>query len=67
VKACFSNLKANNITHFNAPYRRKRKETLNGWCINLDQKNIYRKGDKLFVYKNFLGEMKYYGTKQLNK
>ena len=67
IKACFSNLKANNITHFTAPFKKKKNEVLSGWTLNLDQNDVFKKSDSLYVYKEFLGEMKYYGTKQLHK
>ena len=67
VKACFSNLKAGNVTHFSAPFRTKKNQALRGWAFGLDQKNVRRDGDRLFVFQDFLGEIKYYGRKQLRK
>lgn len=67
VKACLSNLKAGNITHFSPPFRTKKNELQRGWAIEMDSKNVCREGDELSVFKTLLGPMRYYGTKQLQK
>jgi len=67
VKACFSNLRAKNITHFTPPYRTKKRETTNGWALEMDRANVKRCGAHLFIFPDILGEMKYHGTKQLQK
>lgn len=67
LKSCYSNLKAKNITHFSAPFKTKKKERLRGWSISVEKRYIQKEGDKLFIAKRDLGEMRYYGTKQLHK
>lgn len=67
LSACFSNLKAKNIKHFTSPFRSKKKEQLNGYCYSLEKNNISKKENKLFIFPTLLGEMKYFGTKQLHK
>lgn len=67
VKACFSNLKAGNINQFSAPYRRKKTEIERGWAIEMDQMNVSRNDDKLYIFKEIMGSMRYFGTKQLKK
>jgi putative transposase len=67
IKACFSNLKAGNITHFTAPFKRKKKEMQNGWTVEMEQLNVVREGDQLYIFKDILGEMRYFGTRQLRK
>ena len=67
IKACFSNLKAGNIKQFSAPFRRKKTELERGWVIEMDQKNVSKDGDKLFIFKDILGNMRYFGSKQLHK
>lgn len=67
LKACFTNKKNKNIKKFRAPFRTKKNEALRGWSYSLEKNNISKKADKLFIFKTILGEMKYYGTKQLHK
>lgn len=67
VKACFSNLKAKNIKHFSPPFKAKKNETLRGWTIGMDQKNVRKDGDALYVFKDVLGPMRYRGVRQLHK
>jgi len=67
IKACFSNLKAGNIKRFDAPFRTKRDEKDRGWALEMDQLNVSKEGDKLYVFKDTLGEMRYFGRKQLHK
>ena len=67
LSACFSNLKAKNIKYFKSPFRSKKKEQLNGYCYSLEKNNIQKKENKLFIFPTILGEMKYFGTKQLHK
>lgn len=67
VKACFSNLKRDNIKHFDPPFQRKKTQDLRGWTIGMDQKNVHKDGNHLYVFKNMLGEMKYNSIKQLHK
>ena len=67
VKACFSNLAAGNIKKFSAPFRTKKAELERGWAIEMDQLNVSRDGDKLYIFKDILGGMRYFNTKQLRK
>jgi putative transposase len=67
VKACFSNLKAGNIKQFSAPFRTKKTELERGWAIEMDQLNVSRDGNELFIFKDILGSMRYFGSKQLAK
>jgi len=67
VKACFSNLKAGNIRKFAAPFRTKKNEVERGWAIEMDQLNVSRDGDTLYIYKDILGPMRYHSKKQLRK
>ena len=81
LKACRTNYKKGNITHFTPPLRRKRTEQLCGWSLTLektnvstecvkearDKKNRPYNVKKLFLYKRLLGEMKYCCSKQLHK
>ena len=67
-KACFSNLKAGNITHFSSSFRTKRNEKTNGWSLGMDCNNIsVSVDDALYIFKDKLGPMHYYKTKQLKK
>ena len=38
-----------------------------GWALEMDQLNVSKEGDKLYVFKDTLGEMRYFGRKQLHK
>lgn len=67
LQACFSNLKAGNIKRFSRPFRTKKNERLRGYSYPVEKNNINKDGDKLFLFKSILGEMRYYGTKQLHK
>ncbi len=67
LKACYTNYKRGNITHFQPPYRTKRNEMLHGWTLNLDRANVKKDGDHLHVFPDVLGEMRYHGRKQLYK
>ena len=67
LKACYTNLKAGNIKKFDKPFRTKKKEQQDGWSLNLERLNISKDNDKLYIFKTILGEMRYYGTKQLHK
>ena len=67
IKSCFSNLKAGNIDRFDAPFKTKRNQILKGWTIGMEQKNVSRDNDKLYLFKDLLGEMRYSSTKQLHK
>jgi putative transposase len=40
LKACRTNRKRGNITHFKPPFRRKRVEQLCGWSMTLEKKNV---------------------------
>jgi putative transposase len=66
-QSCFTNLRNGNITHFEDPYKTKKKEIQNGWTISLEKTNVQVKGTKLHIYGSILGEMKYCSTKQLLK
>jgi len=67
LTACFSNLKAKNIDHFDKPFRTKKKERQRGWAFSVEKQNIQKKDDKLMIFETILGEMKYCGKKQLHK
>ncbi|MDE2107164.1 MAG: transposase [Patescibacteria group bacterium] len=67
VKACFSNFAAGHIKRFTAPFRTKKREMQNGWCIEMDQKNVVRDNLDLYIFREVLGNMKYRGCKQLMK
>jgi putative transposase len=67
LKACFSNYKAGNIKKFKPPFRTKKDEKQNGWSLGLERLNLQKQKDHLYIFKNILGEMRYYGTKQLHK
>ena len=67
LQACFTNLKAGNIKKFSNPFRTKKNERLRGYSYPVEKNNIKKEGDKLFVFQDILGEMRYYGTKQLHK
>jgi putative transposase len=67
LQSCYTNLKEQNINHFDAPYRTKKREVQSGYSYSLEKNNIEKRGDKLFIFQKSLGEMRYYGTKQLHK
>ena len=67
VKACFSNLKAGNIKKFSAPFRTKKTELERGWAVEMDQNNVSRDDDNLYIFKDIMGSMRYFGSKQLKK
>jgi putative transposase len=67
VKSCFTNLRNKNIKRFQAPFKRKRLERQKGWSIDIEKANVKKKEDKLFIFKEILGEMKYRSKKQLHK
>lgn len=67
-KACLSNLKAGNITHFKTSFRSKKHETANGWSLGMESNNVLRGEDnELYIFKTKLGSMHYHSTKQLKK
>lgn len=63
----FTNLKAGNIKRFNKPFRTKKNEKLRGYTYPVEKNNVKKEGDRLFLFNDILGEMRYYGTKQLHK
>jgi transposase len=67
LKSCFSNLRNKNINHFETPFKRKKIELLRGWCLSMERLNVQKDGNKLFIYKALLGEVRYCNTKQLHK
>lgn len=67
IKACFSNLRAGNIKRFDSPFRTKKDEVERGWALEMDQLNVSKDADKLYIFKDILGEMRYFGRKQLHK
>ena len=67
VSSCFTNLRNKNIKTFTAPYRTKKQERKKGWSLTLEKNNVSKHDKKLFIFKTFLGEMRYFKTKQLNK
>ena len=56
IKACFSNFKAGNIERFSAPFKTKKNQLLKGWTIGMERNNVSRDKDKLYVFKDLLGE-----------
>lgn len=67
LHSCFTNLKNENIKRFSSPFRTKKNEILRGYSYSVEKNNIEKKGDKLFIFQEALGEMRYYGSKQLHK
>lgn len=67
LSSCYTNLRNGNITSFTAPFKSKKQEMLKGWSMSLEKNNISKKGDQLFIFKESLGEMRYFKTKQLHK
>ena len=67
LKACFTNLKNKNINSFNLQFKKKKNELQNGWCIGLEKNNVLKEGDKLTIFSDSLGEIKYARKKQLHK
>jgi transposase len=67
LKACFTNLKNKNIHNFNLQFKSKKKEIQNGWCIGLEKNNVSKDGDKLTIFSDSLGEVRYARRKQLHK
>ncbi len=49
-QACHTNLKRGNIDHFSKPFKTKKKEQSCGWSWTLEQTNVKRRGDKLYIY-----------------
>jgi transposase len=71
-KTCFTNLKLGHIKHFKEPYRSKKNERAHGWSLALEKKDIHvNRTDPakagLEIFKKELGEMRYFGSKQLAK
>ena len=60
-------LQEKNIKKFTSPFRTKKNEGLRGYSFSLEKLNITKQENKLYIFKTILGEMKYYGTKQLHK
>jgi putative transposase len=67
LKACFTSLRNKNIKGFNIRYKAKKKEMKNGWSIGLEKNNVSKDGDKLTIFSDKLGVVRYRGTKQLHK
>jgi transposase len=67
LQTCFTNLRNKNIEKFRKPFKTKKQEQQKGWCIGLEKANIVKETNQLFIFKTFLGEMKYCKTKQLHK
>lgn len=66
-KAAFTNLKHGNIKCFNLRYRTRKSHDRVGWSMYLEKTNVYKRDDKLVIFANELGEMKYCSTKQLHR
>ena len=64
LKACFTNLKNQNIKNFNKPYKSKKEELKKGFSFPLEKTSIKKQHDKLLIYGQ---EYRYFGTKQLHK
>lgn len=67
MNGCFTNLGNNNIKHFESPFRSKKRQLQKGWSLSLEKTNLYKLDNHLFIFKTFLGEMRYCKTKQLHK
>lgn len=70
LKACRSNLKAGNISHFDMGYKSKKQELKKGWSLALEAKDVTRAGDVLKIFPGSLagqGIIKYRSKKQLHK
>jgi putative transposase len=67
LSSCFTNKARGNINKFKSPFRTKKQEVKNGWSFSLENSNISKKGNSLFIFTKTLGEMKYHKTKQLHK
>jgi putative transposase len=67
LQSCFTNKANGNIDSFKSPYRTKKKEQLRGWSFSIEKQNIQRVNDCLQIFPTMLGDMRYYGTKQLRK
>lgn len=67
LQSCHTNKNKGNIKKFDKPFKTKKREMLKGWSLELEKANISKDGNKLFIYKSILGEMRYCSTKQLHK
>jgi transposase len=67
LKSCFTNLRNKNIKSFNLRFKTKKNELKNGWSIGLEKKNVSKQDDKLIIFSDTLGNIKYRKTKQLHK
>lgn len=67
LQACWTNFKRGHIARFRKPFKSKHQEQLHGWAWTMEKSNVSKKGDKLYIFKDLLGEMRYCGTKQLHK
>lgn len=67
LAACFTNRRRGNIETFESPFKTKKREMMKGWSLELEKANVTKEGDRLFIFKTLLGEMRYCGTKQLHK
>jgi transposase len=65
LRSCFTNLKNQNIDHFKAPFKTKKKEHLYGYSFSIEKQDIKKNQDKLMISK--FGEIRYHSTQQLHK
>jgi putative transposase len=54
AKACFTNLRQGNITHFRMGFKARKKEDRRGWCLGVDKKAIKVRGKRtLIIYGTY--------------
>jgi transposase len=67
LQSCYTNKYNGNIESFRKPYKTKKKELQQGWSFSVEKQNIQKSGNCLQIFSNILGDIRYYGTKQLHK
>jgi putative transposase len=54
ARACFTNLRQGNITHFRMGFRARKKEDRRGWCLGVNKKAIKVRGKRtLIIYGTY--------------
>ena len=66
-KACFTKKKKGNINTFFLRFKSRKKELKEGWSIGIEKNNVFKEDNKLSIFPDFLGDIKYGRTKQLHK
>lgn len=66
-RAAITNLKNGNIKGFTLGFRSKKLEKERGFSLTIPKSAVKRTDDSLSIFPRFLGEMRYYGTKQMRK